>query len=57
MLPNQNLFNFNLNSENEDYDIVGIDVKKILKKPGSNADLFLRNISILVNHGKYLLLI
>lgn len=36
-----------LNSENEDYDIVGIDVKKILKKPGSNADLFLREGDII----------
>ena len=30
------------NSENEDYDIVGIDVSKILKKPGSKSDLLLR---------------
>jgi protein involved in polysaccharide export with SLBB domain len=36
-----------LNSENEDYDIVGIDVKKILKKPGSKADLFLREGDII----------
>jgi protein involved in polysaccharide export with SLBB domain len=36
-----------LNSENEDYDIVGIDVTKILKKPGSKADLILREGDIL----------
>lgn len=35
------------NSENEDYDIVGIDVSKILKNPGSKADLLLRDGDLL----------
>ena len=36
-----------LNSENGEYDIVGIDVSKILKKPGSKADLLLREGDII----------
>lgn len=35
------------NSENENYDIVGINVSKILKKPGSKADLLLRDGDLL----------
>lgn len=35
------------NAEGDDYDIVGIDVAKILKKPGSKADLLLREGDLL----------
>jgi hypothetical protein len=35
------------NSENEDYDIVGINLAVILKKPGSKADLLLREGDLL----------
>jgi protein involved in polysaccharide export with SLBB domain len=36
-----------LNTENKNFDIVGIDVSKILKKPGSKADLLLRDGDLL----------
>jgi protein involved in polysaccharide export with SLBB domain len=34
-------------SENEDYDIVGINIAEILKKPGTKADLLLREGDLL----------